>query len=104
ENRVVRRLVLKNQDTGKLPVVSQAQRIFPSRRNALVRLALRKARAQCIEQISDDLLAKHIRHGERLALIRSMGLKSVICAPLVARGRTIGVLTFATAESGRAYT
>jgi signal transduction histidine kinase len=104
ENGVVRRLVLKHQDAGKLPIMSQAQRIFPSRRNALVRLALRTARAQCVAEITDDLLVKHVRHGARLTLLRSMGLKSMICAPLVVRGRTIGVLTFATAESGRFYT
>ena len=39
-----------------------------------------------------------------LHLIRSLGLKSYICVPLVVAGKTLGVLTFATAESGRRYT
>ena len=45
--------------------------------------------------------AKDERH---LRLIRSLGLKSYICVPLVVSGNTLGVLTFATAESGRRYT
>ncbi len=45
--------------------------------------------------------AKDERH---LRLIRSLGLKSYICVPLVVSGNPLGVLTFATAESGRRYT
>ena len=44
--------------------------------------------------------AKDERH---LRLIRSLGLKSYICVPLVVSGKPLGVLTFATAESGRTY-
>ena len=44
------------------------------------------------------------RDERHLGLIRSLGLKSYICVPLVVSGNTLGVLTFATAESGRRYT
>ena len=37
-------------------------------------------------------------------MIRSLGLKSYICVPLIVSGKTLGLLTFATAESGRKYT
>jgi signal transduction histidine kinase/CheY-like chemotaxis protein len=37
-------------------------------------------------------------------LVRSLGLKSYICVPIVVSSKSIGVLTFATAESGRTYT
>ena len=40
---------------------------------------------------------------EREALLRELRLRSVIIAPLNARGRTLGALTFMTAESGREY-
>jgi signal transduction histidine kinase len=36
--------------------------------------------------------------------MRSLGLKSYVCVPLAVSGNTLGVLTFATAESGRRYT
>jgi signal transduction histidine kinase/ActR/RegA family two-component response regulator len=36
--------------------------------------------------------------------MRELGLRSYVCVPLRARGRVLGVLTFASAESGRRYT
>ena len=40
---------------------------------------------------------------ERAAALRQLGLGSVIIVPLIARGRTLGALTFIAAESGRRY-
>ena len=40
---------------------------------------------------------------EHLRILRQLGLKSYICVPLRSRTRTLGVLTFVTAESGRVY-
>src|SRR2546421_220205 len=38
-----------------------------------------------------------------LELVRELGFQSYMCVPLVARGRTIGVISFVVAESGRRY-
>jgi signal transduction histidine kinase len=46
---------------------------------------------------------KGARDEEHLRLLRTLGLRSYICVPLTVSGKTIGVLTFATAESGRTY-
>ena len=40
---------------------------------------------------------------ERLAQIRSLGLASHMCVPMIAHGRTLGVLTLANAESSPQY-
>lgn len=37
-------------------------------------------------------------------MLRSLGLTSYICVPLIAHGRALGVLTFVAAESQRTYT
>jgi PAS domain S-box-containing protein len=47
-----------------------------------------------------DLLAKDARHAE---LIHSLGLRSAITVPLIARGQKLGTLTVVMAESGRNY-
>src|SRR5207302_352073 len=52
----------------------------------------------------DALLESAAVDAEHLALIRNLGLRSAIVAPLKARGRTFGALTLVTAESGRRYT
>jgi PAS domain S-box-containing protein len=36
--------------------------------------------------------------------LERVGVRGLICVPLLARGRALGVMTFATAASGRAYT
>ncbi len=41
--------------------------------------------------------------GEDLAFIRSLGLRSVVIAPMIARGRLLGTLTIAVAWSRRRY-
>jgi signal transduction histidine kinase/CheY-like chemotaxis protein len=57
-----------------------------------------------VSEITDDLIVQGARDDEHLRLIRSLGLKSYICVPLVVAGNPLGALTFATAESGRRYT
>jgi serine phosphatase RsbU (regulator of sigma subunit) len=49
------------------------------------------------------MLAAAIDDPEQLALVRRLGLRSVIIAALRARGRTLGALTLAHAESGRLF-
>jgi PAS domain S-box-containing protein len=100
---VVRRLVLRHAGVH-MDVARDLQKLFPTSRNPAARLAVRTRKPQFIEEISDTLLTRYIRQPEQLALLRSLGLRSMIFAPLVARGRTLGVLAFATAESGRRYT
>ena len=49
------------------------------------------------------MLVAGIGDPDRLELIRSIGLRSVVIAPLVARRRVFGTLTLATAESQRLF-
>jgi GAF domain-containing protein len=54
--------------------------------------------------LTDEMIVAATRGDEkRLRLVRSLGLVSYMCMPLVAHGRTLGALTFATAESRRRY-
>jgi len=103
DNGVLQRLVIRHAGV-EMDVARDLQKLFPTSRNPAARLAVRARKTQFIEQISDSLMARYIRQPERLALLQSLGLRSAIFAPLVARGRTLGVLTFATAESARCYT
>ncbi|MFL5842837.1 MAG: SpoIIE family protein phosphatase [Thermoleophilaceae bacterium] len=50
---------------------------------------------QLVEQVAVD--------DEHLELIRQLELHSIIIVPMVARGRTLGAITFVGAESGRTY-
>jgi PAS domain S-box-containing protein len=65
---------------------------------------LRTGEPEVVAEITDDLLMTAARDERQLERIRSLGLKSYICVPLIVSGHTFGALTFATAESGRRYT
>jgi PAS domain S-box-containing protein len=58
-----------------------------------------------LREVSDDMIVASAKGDkERIALVRSLGLRSYMIVPLTTRGRTLGALTLATAESGRLYT
>ncbi|HEX2878657.1 MAG TPA: PAS domain S-box protein [Polyangiaceae bacterium] len=55
------------------------------------------------EEVPDELLQRGARDADHLQIIRSIGMKSVIIAPIRIRDRVIGTLTAISAESGRRY-
>lgn len=65
--------------------------------------AIRTGRPVVVRDIPDELLRGRARDERHLQLLRAAHLRSYICVPLTARGRTFGALTFVTAESGRRY-
>jgi PAS domain S-box-containing protein len=56
-----------------------------------------------VNDVTDDLLARVARDPEHLEVLRRLGLRGGVTAPLVARGRILGALSFVSAESGRRY-
>jgi PAS domain S-box-containing protein len=66
--------------------------------------ALRTRKPLFVPSFSDDEAVPSARDAEQLAMRQRLGLRSYICAPLVARGRAYGALSLMMAESGRRYT
>jgi PAS domain S-box-containing protein len=64
---------------------------------------VRSRKAELLEDIPDALLADNIQDAELLAMYRSLGLRSAMTVPLLARERVLGTLTLVTAESERRY-
>lgn len=59
--------------------------------------------AELIDVVTEAMLVTNAHDAEHLRMLRRLGLKSSICVPLVLRGTILGVLTFATDQSGRRY-
>ena len=57
--------------------------------------------AELVENITDEMLVQSALDEEHLRATRSLGLKSYLCVPLVARNRILGALALLTADSGR---
>jgi PAS domain S-box-containing protein len=65
---------------------------------------IRSRTPSVIPDVTDEMLVASARGDqERLVRIRSLGLVSYLCVPMVAHDRTLGAMTLATAESGRRF-
>src|SRR6185312_3494678 len=64
---------------------------------------VRTGQSELYAEITDELLIASAKSAEELALARQIGYSSVMFVPLVARGRTGGVLSFVATESGKTY-
>jgi len=65
---------------------------------------MRTGRPSMAAEITDDMLVAAAQDAEHLRLLRALGFKSWIGAPLVARGETFGVIHLVMADSARRYT
>ena len=101
----LRRMAVMNRDPAKLKLARELQERYPlgldDPRGA--GNVVRTGRAEFYPTIPDELLEASARDAGLLAVLREWGLKSAICAPLSARGKTLGAATFITAESRRIY-
>jgi PAS domain S-box-containing protein len=106
EDGSLRRLAVAHQDEEKIRLVHKLMQEYPPDPEAPTGTlaVLRSGKPEILATISDELLTKAARDETHLSLIRSLGLKSYLCVPLIVAGQPLGVMTFATAESGRTYT
>ncbi len=102
----LRRLAVAHQDADKIALVRELMREYPPDPQSAVGAyaVLRTGKPELVGEITDEMLVRQAKDERHLRLIRSLGLKSYLCVPLVVSGNTLGLLTFATAESGRKYT
>jgi len=57
-----------------------------------------------LPDVTDEVLVASARGDqERLARVRSLGVRSYLCVPMVAHDRVLGAMTLATADSGRRF-
>jgi signal transduction histidine kinase/FixJ family two-component response regulator len=68
-----------------------------------VRGAVQVIRTGQAESTSIDTVLISTARGEAAALVRALGYHSGVCLPLVARGRTMGALTFVRASAQRPF-
>ena len=64
---------------------------------------IRTGETEWVREIPGELLTAAAVDEEHLRLLRELGLRSYIVAPLIARDRVLGAFTLVHAESGRRY-
>ena len=106
EGEGLRRLAVAHQDPAKVQLAHELMHQYPPdpQSPSGVAAVVRTGKPVIVSDLTNELLVQGAKDDRHLGLIRSLGLKSYICVPLVVSGNTFGALTFATAESSRRYT
>jgi signal transduction histidine kinase/PAS domain-containing protein len=68
------------------------------------REALKDQKPRIYPDLTEEMILEKTVSSEQWELARELGLVSLMILPLVARGRTIGIIRFASAESRRRFT
>jgi PAS domain S-box-containing protein len=100
-------IALAHTDPSKISLARRYREMNPIDVNdpntGLMRL-LDDGEAQFYPFISEELIATSIEDPERRNFMISLDLHSIIMAPLVIKGKTVGAITLVSSESGRYYT
>ncbi len=105
DNRL-RRLAVAHVDPAKIEYAHELAERYPSdpeSRNGAWHV-IRTGQSELIPEITDEMLVMAARDDEHLRIARELALHSAVTVPLIARGRTLGVITWVSAESKRRYT
>jgi len=106
EDGSISTLAVEHADPAKLVFAKELQHRYPPDPEAERGAAevIRSGDPQLVPDIPAGMLAAVARDEIHEQLLRQLGLRSFLCVPITARGRTLGAITFVTDESGRRLT
>jgi PAS domain S-box-containing protein len=105
EDGELARLAVAHVDPGKVELAREVRRRYedPSAPYSAISV-IRTGSPALIPEITDAMVVASAQGDlERVAMVRSLGLQSYLCVPMVSGGRVRGALTLAVGESGRRY-
>ncbi|HEY0406842.1 MAG TPA: PAS domain S-box protein [Pyrinomonadaceae bacterium] len=99
------RLAVAHADPAKVEWASELQERYPVDMDAPqgVPNVLRTGESELYAEILDEMLVAGAIDDEHLRIMRDIGFTSAMVVPLSVQGRTLGAMTFVSAESGRRY-
>src|SRR4051794_5175602 len=94
-----RRVATAHVDPAKVEFAAEVERRYPTDPESATGVpnVIRTARSEIYPDIPDELPVQGARDEEHLRLIRSIGMRSAMIVPMVARGRTLGAITLVAA-------
>lgn len=101
----IRRLAVLHPNPAKQALARTLHERYPPDANDLLGAprVIRTGRPEVVVDVSDAALGATARDAEHLRLLRELGIGAYVIAPMVARGRVVGAMTFVTTESGRRF-
>ena len=99
-----RRVAAAHADPALQPLAERLREFPPGPQSVGIPRVLRTGRPEAFYEVTEENIPALARGEEHASILRELGLKSSMAVPLVARGRTIGALTFSSTRAGRRYT
>src|SRR5205823_2527313 len=101
----IRQVVVAHKDEEKVKWARDLNKQYPSNYDGPngVGNVIRTGKPELYPEVTDEMLVAAARDSEHLAMMRELRIQSVLIAPMVARGRTLGALVLVSSELGRRY-
>jgi PAS domain S-box-containing protein len=101
----IRRVTTAHVDPAKVQMAADIEHRYPQPADTDrgVSNVLATGHSEIYPEIPDELLREGAQDKEHLALLRTLGIHSVMIVPMIARGRTLGAITFVISEPGRPF-
>ena len=98
-------IAVAHRDRERVRWVLEYSRLHPPRINASTGVpnVLRTGRSEYYPDVDASFLASAAASEEERFVLETLGTRSVIIVPMIARGRTIGAVTFIAAESAHRF-
>ena len=103
EDDTLRRVSVQHVDPAKIAMAHDLMKRYPPHANSNIFLVMKAGVSGFAPEMTDDMLRSEEVNEEHGKLLRSIGMKSAIISPLIARERTLGTITFVMAESNRRF-
>jgi PAS domain S-box-containing protein len=105
EDGTVSQLAVEHVDPERVAWARRLQEQYPANEDSAQGIAnvVRTGIPELYSEVTDAMLEAAARDEEHLAILRRVGLTSILVVPMMVRGRGLGAITFAAAESQRRY-
>ncbi|MFL5698107.1 MAG: diguanylate cyclase, partial [Ktedonobacteraceae bacterium] len=106
EQQQIKEITVNHIDPEKIALVRELYELYKDKANSRhgVQRILQTGKPELVSTISGDVLESVQQSPEMLQIIRALGLESYMGVPLLARGKTIGAITFSSVQPHRYYT
>ncbi|HVE93258.1 MAG TPA: GAF domain-containing protein [Actinomycetota bacterium] len=101
----LRRMSLHHSRPGADALLEELDRLYPRQADAPFGApnVVRTGVSELLEEIPKEMLTGIAKDARHLEILLSLGITSAMIVPLIARGRTLGAVTFASSTTGRRY-
>lgn len=105
-NNIWKRVAIIHKDSEKIKLAEKLRKLSPPDIDAPTGLpnVIRTGQAEYYPVIDDSMLEASIQDKEHLNLLKKVGFTSAMVVPLKLKGKTIGAITFVSAEQKRHFT